>query len=89
MSEAVPKSLQWRPLKRSRHCFEMIDGVVAVYADESRELQLFAPPGDSFEFFSDMHRQGSCHVQRSSAQCLSKLSSAALARHQGLVLRMQ
>lgn len=56
MSEAVPKSLQWSPLKRSRHCFEMIDGVVAVYADESRELQLFAPPGDSFEFFSDMHR---------------------------------
>ena len=34
----------------------MIEGVVCVYADESRELQLFAPPGDSFEFFSDMHR---------------------------------
>ena len=47
---------KWKSMPASSYCYEMVEGVVAVYADESRQLQCFAPPGDSFEFFSDMHR---------------------------------
>ena len=56
MSEAVPNSLTWRPLPRSQHHYEMVEGVVCVWEDGSMQNQLFAPPGDSFDFFSDMHR---------------------------------
>ena len=56
VSETLPNPLRWRPMPRSEHDYEMVEGIVRVFSDASRELQLFAPPGDSFEFFSDMHR---------------------------------
>ncbi len=33
----------------------MVDGVMAVYSDSSREQQLFQPPGTAIQFFTDMH----------------------------------
>jgi hypothetical protein len=32
--------------------FEMVNGVVRVWADEDRESEVFAPPGTATEFFS-------------------------------------
>ncbi|EFN59016.1 hypothetical protein CHLNCDRAFT_137692 [Chlorella variabilis] len=34
---------------------EMVEGVMQMWADDSREQQVFAPPGTATEFFSDMH----------------------------------
>lgn len=33
-------------------CFEMLNGVMRVWADESREQELWAPPGSPTDFFS-------------------------------------
>lgn len=35
--------------------YAMIDGVYHVWADETHEELLFAPPGSQYDFFTDMH----------------------------------
>ena len=35
--------------------YEMVGGVMAVYADSTKRQLLFAPPGSAVDFFTDMH----------------------------------
>eukprot|EP00951_Prasinocladus_malaysianus_P023645 scaffold201602_cov37-Prasinocladus_malaysianus.AAC.1 len=36
--------------------FGMMDGVMHIWSNETREELVFAPPGSAYEFFGDMHR---------------------------------
>ncbi|PSC67241.1 AMP deaminase isoform A [Micractinium conductrix] len=45
----------WQPQEAVPWECEMAGGVMRVWADASREQELWAPPGTSTEFFSDMH----------------------------------
>ncbi|KAL4437014.1 hypothetical protein ABPG75_004153 [Micractinium tetrahymenae] len=45
----------WQPQEPIPCCFEMVNGVVRVWADESRDQEVWAPPGSATDFFSDMH----------------------------------
>lgn len=57
MSElATAQQFQWTPQQASSHHFEMQDGVVTVWEDESKSKSPFQIPGTAFDFFSDMHR---------------------------------
>lgn len=47
-------------LQASEFEFEMVHGVTRVWADASREMVVADTPGDSYEFFVDMHRCRVC-----------------------------
>ena len=46
----------WDNLGAVPYRFRMVDGVVNVWSVENPEERLFAPPGNSLDFFSTMHR---------------------------------
>jgi hypothetical protein len=46
-------------LQPSEFDFEMQHGVIKVWSDASRDALIADTPGDSHEFFVDMHR---CHT---------------------------
>ena len=48
----------------SEFAFEMVHGVVRVWADASRERLIADAPGDSYEFFVDMHRRACMQLER-------------------------
>lgn len=53
-------------LQPSDYDFEMQHGVTRVWADSSRDVLLAETPGDSYEFFVDMHRcqnRAACFVK--------------------------
>ena len=50
-----PEPFAWRPQQRSGFEFEMLDGVIRVFRGPGREQEAFPVPGNSFDFFSDMH----------------------------------
>ena len=45
---------------------EMIDGVIRVFSGPGREQEAFPLPGNSFDFFSDMHWCGTARSASSS-----------------------
>ncbi|KAK9824634.1 hypothetical protein WJX72_011865 [[Myrmecia] bisecta] len=47
---------KWTPQEKSPYVYEMVDGIVRVYSDVSRTVEPFPVPGNSFDFFTDMHR---------------------------------
>ena len=55
-SELHPEPFKWRPQQRLEGSFEMVDGVVKYYADETGTHEPYPVPGSSLEFFTDMHR---------------------------------
>ena len=58
MSElaGVTNQFEWTTQEAAAYVYEMRDGVVRVFTDETRSEEPFVLPGTSFEFFSDMHR---------------------------------
>ncbi|KAH8974528.1 hypothetical protein BDL97_01G106700 [Sphagnum fallax] len=50
-----PEPFQYRPEPASQHVYEMVDGVVRVYAREGQTEEVF-PVYDATTFFTDMHR---------------------------------
>lgn len=57
MSElGMTQQFQWKPQEASSHHFEMQDGIVTVWDDETKSKPPFHIPGTAFDFFSDMHR---------------------------------
>ncbi|KAL4432444.1 hypothetical protein ABPG77_001743 [Micractinium sp. CCAP 211/92] len=55
VTDAKGEPFVWQPQEPIPCCFEMVNGVVRVWGDESREQELWAPPGSPTDFFSDMH----------------------------------
>ena len=56
ISEVVPSIMEEGPQpEAASYSWAMVNGVVSVWQDEARSKRLFAPPGTSFDFFSDMH----------------------------------
>ena len=66
MSElaGVTNQFEWTTQEASSYVYEMRDGVVRVFTDETRSEEPFVLPGTSFEFFSDMHRSAPCPKDR-------------------------
>ena len=57
MSEmGMTQQFQWTPQQPSSHHFEMQDGIMHVWTDDSKSEMPFALPGTALDFFSDMHR---------------------------------
>ncbi len=52
--EIISDPLRYRPLPASSHVFESRVGVMRVFADESKTMELFPVPGDAAEFFTGM-----------------------------------
>jgi len=51
-----PDPLKYEPAERCAADYAMVDGVMHVWADETRQELLCAPPGNAHEFFTDMHQ---------------------------------
>ncbi|KAK9901310.1 hypothetical protein WJX75_005763 [Coccomyxa subellipsoidea] len=46
---------EWTPQEPSDFQYEMIDGIMRVYRGDERGEEAFPVPGNSYDFFSDMH----------------------------------
>jgi len=55
-ADVTPIPLQYTPMPATSHCYEMVDGVMHVYADENSRENLFQAPGNAAEFFTSMNR---------------------------------
>ena len=66
MSElaGVANQFEWTMQEASSYIYEMRDGIVRVFTDETRSEEPFVLPGTSFEFFSDMHRSVARHTDK-------------------------
>uniref|UniRef100_A0A7S1T255 AMP deaminase n=1 Tax=Tetraselmis chuii TaxID=63592 RepID=A0A7S1T255_9CHLO len=47
---------EYEPTAMTEHDFTMVNGVMHVWTDDSREELLCAPPGKAVDFFTDMHQ---------------------------------
>ncbi|KAL4859603.1 AMP deaminase [Chlorella vulgaris] len=54
-SQVYGDPYDWQPQEVMPCEFGMVEGVMGVWADDSRQQQLYAIPGTAVEFFSDMH----------------------------------
>lgn len=54
-SELDPNPFEWSPQEPSSFEFEMVEGIMRVYDGPERKQELFPVPGNSYDFFSDMH----------------------------------
>ncbi len=50
-----PDPFEWTPQERADFQYEMVDGIVRVYRGDDRDEEAFPVPGNSYDFFSDMH----------------------------------
>ncbi|KAF5833185.1 hypothetical protein DUNSADRAFT_10599 [Dunaliella salina] len=55
-ADVTPIPLQYTPMPATTHSYEMVDGVMHVYADENSKENLFEVPGNAAEFFTSMNR---------------------------------
>ena len=46
----------YEPQDASQYTFEMEDGVIKVFSDANKDDDPFPLPGNSVDFFTDMHR---------------------------------
>lgn len=69
----------YEPQKASPYTFEMQDGIIKIFSDDTKSDDPFPLPGTSVDFFTDMHRCRSpssctvCHakeVEDSSQSCM-------------------
>jgi len=54
--EVVPDPFEYKPVPASSHVYQMVDGVMRVWSDSSRQHPVFQVPGTASEFFTEMHR---------------------------------
>jgi hypothetical protein len=54
-SELDAAPFEWTPQQPSPYEFELVDGIFRVYEGKRRDEEAFPLPGDSYDFFSDMH----------------------------------
>ncbi|GAB4817976.1 hypothetical protein N2152v2_005022 [Parachlorella kessleri] len=54
-SQLIGDPFAYRPVEAAPWHYEMEGGVMAVYADTSKQQLLFGPPGSAVDFFTDMH----------------------------------
>lgn len=55
VQQVDPSPFEWTPQERSDFQCEMVDGIIRVFRGDDREEEAFPVPGNSFDFFSDMH----------------------------------
>lgn len=55
-SAVNPHPMEYRRVEASNHHFEMVNGVMQVWSDETYAQPLFGCPGSATDFFSDMHK---------------------------------
>ncbi|BDA45326.1 AMP deaminase 2 at C-terminar half [Coccomyxa sp. Obi] len=50
-----PDPFEWTPQEPSDYQYELVDGIMRVYHGDDRSQEAFPLPGNSYDFFSDMH----------------------------------
>ncbi len=53
-----PEPFEWTPQEPSDYQYELVDGIMRVYHGDDRSEEAFPLPGNSYDFFSDMHWWG-------------------------------
>jgi hypothetical protein len=54
-SQLEAKPFEWSPQEPSKFEFEMMNGVIRIFRGPQRDTEAFPLPGNSYDFFSDMH----------------------------------
>ena len=54
-SQLEAKPFEWSPQEPSGFEFEMMNGVIRIFRGPQRDTEAFPLPGNSYDFFSDMH----------------------------------
>jgi hypothetical protein len=55
-SDLLADVFRWEPMEPSPFVFEMDDGIIRVYSDASHSCEPWPLPGNSYDFFTDLHR---------------------------------